>query len=111
MLHKVIFQKRARLQFQHICDYLVDEFGERVADNFENEVEQCVASLQKYPESGHPEPIESHYFYRSKKVGKYNKMYYYVRSDTLVIAAFADMRMHPDNVLKAVTTDFGSHSV
>jgi plasmid stabilization system protein ParE len=102
MLHKIIFQRRAKLQFQSICDYLVEEFGERVADNFEYEVELCVTSLQKYPESGHPEPIESKYFYRSKIVGKYNKMYYYVRCDTLVIAAFADMRMHPDNVLKAV---------
>jgi hypothetical protein len=55
MLHKIIFQRRAKLQFQSICDYLVEEFGERVA---------C--------------------------------------RDTLVIAAFADMRMHPDNVLKAV---------
>lgn len=102
MLHRFIFLKRSQLQFQSVCDYLVAEFGERVADNFINEVEQCVASLLKYPESGHPEPIESKYFYRSKIVGKYNRMYYYVRRDTLVIAAFADMRMHPDNVRKAI---------
>ena len=50
----------------------------------------------------HPEPIESKYAYRSKIVGNYNKMYYFIRKNTLVIAAFADMRMHPDNVRKAV---------
>ena len=91
MLHRIVFQKRARQQFQSICDYLADE------------VEQCVATLMKFPESGHPEPIESKYVYRSKIVGKYNKMYYLIRRNTLVIAAFADMRMHPDNVKKAVT--------
>ncbi len=93
MLHRIVFQKRARQQFQSICDYLADEFGERVTDKFIFEVEQCVATLMKFPESGHLEPIESKYVYRSKIVGMYN---------TLVIAAFADMRMHPDNVKKVV---------
>ena len=102
MLYNVVILKRAYLQFQSICDYLVAEFGERTVNSFEIEVEQCVATLRKYPESGHPEPIESKYFYRSKVVGKYNKMYYYVHGDTLIIAAFADMRMHPNNIRKAV---------
>ena len=103
MLHNVVILRRAYSQFQSVCQYLAEEFGERVADAFEQEVHQSVESLKKFPESGHPEPIESKYFYRSKIVGKYNKMYYYVRGESLVIAAFADMRMHPDNVRKAVT--------
>ena len=102
MLHRIVFQKRARQQFQSICDYLADKFGELVTDKFIFEVEQCVATLMKFPESGHPEPIESKYVYRSKIVGVYNKMYYLIHRNTLVIAAFADMRMHPDNVKKAV---------
>ena len=79
MVHKVVIQKRAYNQFQRICDYLVDEFGERTAD-----------------------AIPSKYSYRSKIVGEHNKLYYFVYQNTLVIAAFADMRMHPDNVIKAV---------
>ena len=102
MLRDVIILKRANKQFQNICDYLVEDFGEQVANAFEHEVEQCVSTLKKFPESGHPEPIESKYFYRSKIVGRHNKMYYFIRHDTLVIAAFADMRMHPDNIMKAV---------
>ncbi len=102
MVHKVIIQKRAYTQFQSICDYLVDTFGERVADAFEFEVENCVEMLKKFPESGHPEPIQSKYKYRSKIVGTHNKMYYFVDRNTLVIAAFADMRMHPKNVIKTV---------
>ncbi|MBQ8991311.1 MAG: hypothetical protein IJ084_04815, partial [Prevotella sp.] len=31
MVHKVIVQKRAYTQFQSICDYLVETFGESVA--------------------------------------------------------------------------------
>ena len=102
MVHKVIILSKAYSQFQSICDYLAEEFGERIADGFEFEVENCVAMLRKFPESGHPEPIESKYQYRSRIVGEYNKMYYYLRRNTLVIAAFADMRMSPDNIRKAI---------
>ena len=86
MLHNVVILKRAYSQFQCICDYLAKEFGERVADGFEFEVEQCVATLMKFPESGHPEPIESKYIYRSKIVGRYNKMYYIIRRNTLPLS-------------------------
>ena len=102
MLHRLVFQKRARQQFQVICDYLVSEFGISTTENFVDEAEQIVAMLMKFPLSGHPEPIESKYVYRSRIVGKYSKMYYYVRRNTLVIAAFVDMRMNPENIKKAV---------
>ena len=102
MVHKVIIQRRALSQFQNICDYLTEEFGEQVADDFEYEIENCIATLKIFPESGHPEDIESKYQWRSKIVGKYNKMYYFIDRNTMVIAAFADMRMHPDNILKSI---------
>lgn len=102
MLHRFVFQKKARLQFDSICDYLGYEFGTKTAEDFVSEVEQCVATLTKFPESGHIEQIKGKTVYRSRIIGKYNKMYYYLRGNTLVIAAFADMRMHPDNVTKAV---------
>ncbi len=96
--------RKAYSQFQSICDYLVDEFGDSVADDFEFDVENCVAILRNFPESGHPEPIESKYQYRSKIVGQYNKMYYFLRGNTLVIAAFADMRMNPENLKRRIST-------
>jgi len=102
MVHKVVVQRKALTQFQSICDYLAEEFGERTADEFESEVENCIASLRKFPESGHPEAIESKYVWRSKIIGKYNKMYYFLDRNTMVIAAFADMRMHPDNIRKVI---------
>jgi len=49
MVHKVIVRKRAIIQFQSICDYLAEEFGEHTADDFEFEVENCVATLRKFP--------------------------------------------------------------
>ncbi|MBQ8464287.1 MAG: type II toxin-antitoxin system RelE/ParE family toxin [Prevotella sp.] len=102
MVHKVIVRKRALTQFQGICNYLADEFGDSIADRFEYQVENCVETLKRFPESGHIEAIDSKYLYRSKIVGEYTKMYYYQRGDTLVVAAFADMRMHPAHILRAI---------
>lgn len=102
MLHKLRITRRALAQFQSVCDYLVDEFGERVADDFELEVEECLYLLMRFPERGHIELTDRKYVYRSRIVGEYNKMYYFIDKNTLVVAAIVDMRMHPDNVMKAV---------
>lgn len=48
MLHKIVISKRAYNQFQSICDYLVDEFGERVADNFPDFVDASPKMPHKF---------------------------------------------------------------
>ena len=53
MVHKVIVTGRAHKQFLTICNYLAEEFGERTADGFETEVDNCINMLRKFPESGH----------------------------------------------------------
>ena len=103
MLHKYIFQKRAYLQLRDICDYLDRKFGVRTTNEFLSEVEHSIDVLMKFPLSGHPELISKRQGYRSKIVGKRNKMYYYLRGNTLVIAAFVDMRMSPERIRKIVT--------
>lgn len=103
MLYDVRITSRANRQFQSICEYLAVEFGESVADAFEREVDKMVTALRRFPESGHLESFESRYTYRSRIIGKINKMYYFVHEQTIVIAAFADMRMHPDNIRREVT--------
>ena len=102
MVHKVVVRRKAVVQFQSICDYLSEEFGDSIADNFEFEVENCIATLRKFPESGQLEFVKGKYYLRSKIVGKYNKLYYFLDGNKIVIVAFADMRMHPNSVRKAV---------
>ena len=40
--------------------------------------------------------------YRATIIGRYHKLIYYVRGNTLRIAALWDMRMHPSNLMKRV---------
>ena len=58
----------------------------------------------KYPESGFPEPLlrDRKIFYRASIINDYYKIIYYVKGDTLRIAAFWDMRMHPDKLKKTL---------
>ncbi len=43
MLHRFVFQKKARLQFQNICDYIDGEFGVRIAD-------EAFADMRMHPD-------------------------------------------------------------
>lgn len=45
MLHRLVFPKRAKQQFQVICDYLASEFGVSTTENFVDEAEQIVAVM------------------------------------------------------------------
>ena len=60
--------------------------------------------LQKHPESGFPEPLLSDrkILYRASIINKYYKIIYYVKGNTLRIAAFWDMRMNPNKLEKRI---------
>jgi Txe/YoeB family toxin of Txe-Axe toxin-antitoxin module len=59
---------------------------------------------RQFPESGTPEPLLSDrkIRYRSLIINDYYKLIYYVQGDILRIAAFWDMRMHPDKLRKSI---------
>ena len=60
--------------------------------------------LLKYPESGFSEPLlrDRKILYRASIINDYYKVIYYVKGDVLRIAAFWDMRMHPDKLRKTI---------
>ena len=78
--------------------------GERAAANLHQKYLQKQKRLLKYPESGTPEPQlrDRKIQYRFVIINDYYKMIYYVRGEVLRIAAFWDMRMHPDKLRKTI---------
>ena len=60
--------------------------------------------LRKYPGIGFPEPLLHEYYipYKATIVGRYHKLIYYVRGNTLRIVAFWDMRMSPSKLKKRI---------
>ena len=93
------WHKRAADQLHQVEDYVLRDFGERIRREFMDEVEQAVLSLADMPTRGKLDPLFAHRkeVYRSIIVRRLNKIVYYVKGETLHIAAFWDTRREPKN--------------
>ena len=96
---KIHWHKRAAAQLHQVEEYVLRDFGERIRQEFMDEVEQTVLSLAEIPTMGQMDPLFAHrkQTYRSIIVRRMNKVVYYVKDDTLHIAAFWDTRREPRN--------------
>ena len=101
---QVEVSKRAQQQWFRTLVYYNEMGGERAAANLHQKYLQKQKRLLKYPESGTPEPQlrDRKIQYRFVIINDYYKMIYYVRGEVLRIAAFWDMRMHPDKLRKTI---------
>ena len=93
------WHKRAAAQLHQIEEYLLRDFGERIRQEFMDEVEQATLQLADMPNMGKPDPLFVHrkQTYRSFIIRRLNKIVYYVKDDTLHIAAFWDTRRESKN--------------
>ena len=91
------WHKRAATQLQQVEDYVLQHFGERIRKEFMDEVEQVVTELADMPTMGKLDPLFAHrkQAYRSIIVRRLNKLVYYVKDNTLHVAAFWDVRREP----------------
>lgn len=94
---KVIWLDRAETALRHTEKYILQEYGEIVRDRFMQEVKDVAYLLEKMPELGHFEPLLSDYGqgYRSIVINRLNKLIYYIKDNTVLIAAFWDTRREP----------------
>lgn len=96
---KIYWHKRAVTMLHQIEEYVLHEFGERASREFMYDVEQSVSALAKMPNMGKLDPLFAHrkQTYRSIIVRRLNKVVYYVKGDTIHIAAFWDTRREPES--------------
>ena len=101
---QVEVSKRAQRQWLRVLVYYNEMGGDKAAANLHQKYLQKMKRLLKYPESGIPEPLlhGRKILYRSVIINDYYKMVYYVKGDILRVAAFWDMRMHPDKLRKTI---------
>ena len=96
--------KRAQRQWFRILVYYNEMGGESAAFKLHKKFLQKQERLLKHPESGFPESLLSDrkIQYRASIINDYYKVIYYVKGDVVRIAAFWDMRMHPDKLRKTI---------
>jgi plasmid stabilization system protein ParE len=94
---KIHWHKRADAALHQVEDYVLENFGDKVRQEFMDEVEQAVQALADMPTMGQLDPLFAHrkQAYRSIIVRRLNKVVYYVKGDIIHIAAFWDTRREP----------------
>ena len=102
---KIHWHKRAATQLHQVEEYVLRDFGERIRQEFMDEVEQATLSLAEMPTMGKIDPLFAHrkQTYRSMIVRRLNKIVYFVKGDTLHIAAFWDTRREPKSQARHTT--------
>ena len=78
-------------------DYVLERFGEKEPQEFMDDIEHAVLMLADMPAMGKLDPLfaQRKQAYRSIIVRRLNKVVYFVKDDTLHIAAFWDTRREP----------------
>jgi len=96
---KIVWHKRADAALHQVEDYILERFGEKVRQEFMDEVEKSVLALADMPSIGQLDPLFAHrkQTYRSIIVRRLNKVVYYVKNNTIHVAAFWDTRREPKN--------------
>ena len=96
---KIRWHKRAEASLRQVEQYVLENFGEKVRQEFMDEVEKSVGSLAEMPTLGRLDPLFAHrqIAYRSIIVRNLNKVVYYIKNDAIHVAAFWDTRREPKN--------------
>lgn len=83
---------------ENIADYIREKFGIIRERKFKQNIEQTVETICEYPNIGTIDPLFSDRTeeYRSVIIDGLSKMVYFIKEDTIYIAAFWDCRQEPE---------------
>lgn len=103
---QVKWQKRVEKEFYRYLVKGFQEYGETTANRFANKVAELNAELEKFPETGFPEPLlrDRKKLYRAHHILKRFKLiYYYSQStDTVHVADIWDSKREPASLAKRI---------
>ena len=94
---KVSWSKKAGDAVVRTSVYILDTFGQKASKNFLQEIQHVSELLENNPYLGPLEPLlaQKPKQYRSIVLNHLNKIVYYVKGNTIRIAAFWDTRKEP----------------
>lgn len=94
---KVSWSKRASDAVARTSVYILAMFGPKASEDFLQEVQHVLDLLESNPCLGPVEPLLAQKTkpYRSVVLNHLNKVVYYIKDDTIRIAAFWDTRREP----------------
>ena len=90
MEEKIRWRKKARQRLQEIYEFLLEHWGERVADNFLSTVDRDLELLLLFPDLGITSIDEPRV--RQFLITKHNWLIYTVKGDTIIVVNIRDTR-------------------
>ena len=101
---KVSWSKKAGDAVVRTSVYILDKFGPKASEDFMQEVQHVSELLENNPYLGPTEPLLAHRpkQYRSIILNQLNKIVYYIKGNTIRVAAFWDTRREPKAQAKKV---------
>lgn len=90
---KILLSKRSKKNYRAIKDYIANEWGEKVAEAFEQKTIDFLDLLEDFPEIGAVDVIEKQI--RGFQLTKQTRVFYRVKGDRIIILTFFDVRKDP----------------
>jgi plasmid stabilization system protein ParE len=104
MIMQVEYNAKAIKHISSTFDYYLKNYGKQATKNLAIAIDEKVNKLMRFPEMGFPEPLlqDRRFLYRSILIDKNHKLVYYIKGETIRIAALWDMRMHPQRLRRKI---------
>jgi len=93
MAYKIVYKKRFQTKLFKLLDYLKQDWGENVANNFISRLQKRLQTLSKQPYIGVPSAVIKPV--RSILITKHNRLFYRIKNDTIEVLNMYDTRRDP----------------
>lgn len=93
MALKIIWNKRAKVNFEKILEYLELSFGQQTAKTFARRSYNIIEQLSDYPELGSLEIKDKKV--RGILITKHNRLFYRITEKEIILLNFFDNRQNP----------------
>ena len=93
MAHKIKINKRFQIKVAKTYEYIANEWGFKVADDFYEKIFLRLHIIQREPHFGRPSKKNPEV--RKTLLGKYNVIYYRIRKNTIVVLNLLNSKRNP----------------
>ena len=90
---KAALTKRAEKNYRSIKEYIIQEWGEKVGEAFEQKVIDFLDLLEDFPEIGTLELMDKMIY--GFQLTKQIRLFYRIKRDKIIILSFFDVRQNP----------------
>lgn len=90
---RIFLSTRAEKKYRSIKEYIGNEWGEKIAEAFEQKTIAFLNLLEDFPEMGAVEVIEKQI--RGFQLTKQTRVFYRIKGEKIIILTFFDVRQDP----------------